>query len=746
MHLDEISLRNSLGVLLKKLEASPENPNLLFEVALRYHALDDYSNANLYYSKLVNLYPSHLKGLLGYGVFLLRWAKAELALKYLERYLLEKLDYSGPKEFIFSYSDSFFRSVLEKSLESYKLQIEIALSHGMLIAPLGLVEAFLGEKERSREYFARAIHMSPKNATIYYLKGMAELSLEDYRAAMSALRTSLELNEHNEKAHYFLGYVYIKQKAMALANRHLRKAIEINPKFDLAYILLGKFLYMQGSYEEAIEAFRKAITLKGDNWQSYYYMGLCFKELYDYSSAKKMIEHAWELNPHSYEVLYELAEILMAEGNWRRSIEILSKLTELAPLEWEPYYKLSIAYERTGNIAQAKEVAKKAWELNPQSFQLAFNLGILSFKTGDEDTALKAFQKAADLNPRDLHSRYYLGLIYLKKREYPKALKYLEEALKVNPHKPETRYYLGMVYAMANKLDKAIELYEEALKDKSDDPLLLFNLGAAYAREGKTLEAERQLQKAIENFKLTSEKDLEVFSTLTLQVKVNIEAAELRKKLYRAYLGTVISLAKLIDAKDKYTQGHTFRVAKVSYRLGKEMKLPEDILEGLHIGAWLHDIGKIGIPDNILNKPGKLTEEEYKIMKSHTIIGAEAVKNVEFPWPYVVECIKYHHERWDGSGYPEGLKGEEIPLPARIIAVADVFDALVTRRPYKAPLPPYKAIEIIESSKGKHFDPDVVDVFMKIVDDIIFEYYAGLTGEEDFSVYIESFKDLDMLF
>jgi len=267
MGFDEGSLKSSLSVLLRKLEVQPENPNLLFDIALRYHALDDYSNANLYYSKLLKLYPEHLKGLLGYGVFLLRWAKSELALTYLEDYLMRRLDYSGPRDFLFTLSDQFLVNVLRNSMEKYRRQVEIALSHGMLIAPLGLVEAFLENKEKSREYFARALHISPKNASIYYLRGMAELYMGDYMAAISAFRTSVELSEHNEKVHYLLAYAYIKQKAMALARRHLMKAIEINPKFDLAYILLGKFLYMQGDFEEAIEVFRKAITLRGDNCQ-----------------------------------------------------------------------------------------------------------------------------------------------------------------------------------------------------------------------------------------------------------------------------------------------------------------------------------------------------------------------------------------------------------------------------------------------------------------------------------------------
>lgn len=746
MRVDKTSLLNTISFLERRLSADQDNPQLLFDISIRYHALDDYSKANLYYSKLVSKYPLFLKGLLAYGIFLLRWMKNDLATKYFEEYVFNYLTSTPPKEYLPSLTDKFLMGVFDESLNSYRSQIELALSSGALLAPLGLARALIGETEKAKDIFTEALRITPSNAFILYLKGLAEVMSSDYRSAIDSLRESLKLNDHNEKAHFILGFIYLKQKALALAVRHLQKAVEIAPKFYYALLTLGRTYYLQGNFEKAIDVLTKAVKASSLNWQAYYYLGLCYKEFYDYQKAKEAFREALKSNPNSYEVISELAEILTFEGNWKESIEILNKLIKLRPLEWEPYYKLSIAYERIGRYKEAKEMALKAFQLKSDNFQLAFNLGLLSFKTGDEETALKAFRKAADLNPKDLHSRYYLGLINLKRRDYEEAVRYLEEALKVNPHKSETRYYLGMLYAMANKIDKAVKLFEEALQTKNDDPLLLFNLGAAYAREGKIAEAEQQLERAIDSFKLTSEKDLEIFSTLALQVKVNIEAAELRRKLYRAYLQTVISLAKLIDAKDKYTQGHTFRVAKVSYRIGVRMRLPEEVLEGLHIGAWLHDIGKIGIPDRILNKPGRLTDEEYEVMKSHVTIGAKALENVEFPWPHVIDCIKYHHERWDGSGYPEGLKGEEIPLPARIIAVADVFDALVTKRPYKPPLPPYKAIEIIQNSKGKHFDPQVVDAFLEIVDDIIFEYYAGFTEDEDYSSYIENFQDFDIIF
>jgi energy-coupling factor transport system substrate-specific component len=139
-----------------------------------------------------------------------------------------------------------------------------------------------------------------------------------------------------------------------------------------------------------------------------------------------------------------------------------------------------------------------------------------------------------------------------------------------------------------------------------------------------------------------------------------------------------------------------------------------DELENLYYTALLHDIGKIGIPDAILNKPGRLTEEEYKQMKSHTTKGAKILKDIS-TIPNIVEGAKYHHERWDGMGYPEGLKGEEIPYIARIICCADCYDAMATKRTYKDPYPKEKIISEFEKCAGSQFDPDMAKVVVELI-------------------------------
>ncbi len=184
------------------------------------------------------------------------------------------------------------------------------------------------------------------------------------------------------------------------------------------------------------------------------------------------------------------------------------------------------------------------------------------------------------------------------------------------------------------------------------------------------------------------------------------------------YLATIKSLALAIDAKDQYTHQHILRVQRYAVAIAKQMGLTGNELEGVNTGALLHDIGKLGVPEYVLLKPGRLTEDEFDKIKKHPEIGAAILDPVEFPWP-VLPAVKYHHEKWDGTGYPEGLKGEDIPLTARILAVADVYDALTSSRSYRSAWTHEKATGVIKKDAGTHFDPVIVEAFLQVIDEVV---------------------------
>ena len=176
----------------------------------------------------------------------------------------------------------------------------------------------------------------------------------------------------------------------------------------------------------------------------------------------------------------------------------------------------------------------------------------------------------------------------------------------------------------------------------------------------------------------------------------------------------VTSLASAIDAKDEYTKGHSTSVSRYSEALARALNLPEKDVERIKLGALLHDIGKIGIPESVLRKPSKLTDEEWEIMKQHPTIGAEKVLLPNESLHDLIPIVKYHHEHWDGSGYPEKLKGEDIPLAARIVSVADAYHALISDRPYRKGMSNEKACEILKIGAGIQWDKNLVREFINI--------------------------------
>lgn len=224
-----------------------------------------------------------------------------------------------------------------------------------------------------------------------------------------------------------------------------------------------------------------------------------------------------------------------------------------------------------------------------------------------------------------------------------------------------------------------------------------------------------------------------VYPTILLLHRGFIDKA---KKLSKSNIDILKTLGSAIAKRDSDTNMHNYRVTLYSIILAESIGFPKKDFNSLIRGAFLHDIGKIGISDSILLKPGKLNDEEFKIMKTHTNIGKEIINNNTLLYD-ALDIIECHHEKFDGSGYPKGLKDEEIPLSARIFAIVDVFDALTSKRPYKEPFSYEKAESIMMNESGKHFDPDLLNAFFNTVDDC---YNKLKDSDEDFLIHLLDVK------
>ncbi|HEX2092223.1 MAG TPA: HD domain-containing phosphohydrolase [Longimicrobiaceae bacterium] len=251
------------------------------------------------------------------------------------------------------------------------------------------------------------------------------------------------------------------------------------------------------------------------------------------------------------------------------------------------------------------------------------------------------------------------------------------------------------------------------------------------AIEALRLEADDYLLKPfnIDEVALSVERALKhrnlILENRSYQNDLENRVAEQSRQIEALFVDALLTIASAVEARDGYTGAHTGRVTRYAVATGRVLGIGEQPLRHLWVAGLLHDVGKIGIPDSILGKPGRLTDEEYGIMKRHPVIGASILARSPFLCP-ALRGVLHHHERWDGTGYPHGLRGEEISLEGRILAVADAFDAIITTRPYREKRSIPAAVEELRRCSGTQFDPAVVDAFLYALEE-------GIPEEDDFS-------------
>lgn len=223
------------------------------------------------------------------------------------------------------------------------------------------------------------------------------------------------------------------------------------------------------------------------------------------------------------------------------------------------------------------------------------------------------------------------------------------------------------------------------------------------------------------HLKLKDAEEILKYQNYILEIEVERRTKTIKEKqseVEEVQKETILRLCFAAELRDKETGLHIRRIQEYSALLGRKCGLPEEHVNLLHLASAMHDLGKIGIPDKILLKTGKLTASEWEVMKTHTVIGARSLSSSRFKLIQLAETIAhYHHERWDGKGYPSCLKGEDIPIEARIVSIVDSFDAMLSKRPYKNPMPFEDVLQIIHSNKGHAYDPDIVDTFIGSIEE-----------------------------
>ena len=283
----------------------------------------------------------------------------------------------------------------------------------------------------------------------------------------------------------------------------------------------------------------------------------------------------------------------------------------------------------------------------------------------------------------------------------------------------------GMMVIMMTAYPE-IDMAVEAMRMGANDFLIKpVDLDLLVLSVKKALEKKR-LEKEIEAYRRHLE---------SLVEKRTSKLQEAYQVLKRAHFDSVNALAGAIEAKDPYTRGHSDRVRKMSLNIGRRLGFSQERLENLEYGALLHDIGKIGIKDEVLQKQGLLNSQEYQHIQEHPLIGAKILEGIDF-FKEKIPMIRYHHEHFDGSGYPDGLVGEAIPIEARIISVSDAYDAMTSMRPQRRVLPLQEVLLQLEMAKATQFDPGILEIFLseKIYQssetDHLFERFSPLFDEK----------------
>lgn len=411
--------------------------------------------------------------------------------------------------------------------------------------------------------------------------------------------------------------------------------------------------------------------------------------------------------------LYSQArDLVSATSDERLAAMIDQNLGTLANMRGDTQAAISSYWSALKRFRALGDEVAMVWSLN--------NLGMAYIDRGEWTVAASCFDDAFEVADR-LRDADLLGTIelnradlFLKSGSLTRARESCDHAFEIfsridsRSSLGEAFKFYGILYREMNRPGLAATHFEQAVS-------------LAEATEDRLLEAEAQAEWSLLELARGDNRAalhrLNRSHSLFTQLHADADLHDLDVRLDRLedrYMHVMQRWAESIESKDNYTAGHCERVADYACMLAEASGISGRDLTWFRMGAYLHDVGKTAVPIEVLNKPGKLTHEEFEQMKSHTVVGDQIVSELDFPWD-VRPLVRNHHERWDGTGYPDRLSGEDIPLHARILCVADVYDALTTARSYRPALPQEEALRIMRRDAGKLLDPRLFDEFEKLI-------------------------------
>ena len=667
----------------------------------------------------------------------------ELAVKYDPKFVQAKFNLGMTYTLIKKYADavSVWQKITDADNNIRTDKINYNLKTGAIQKCMSAWEIFLSAEKSSQ--------------INYFNAGIAFAFLGDLQKAKNVFLKLLEINQNFDAANYYTGLVFSKLGESDKAIFYFSEELKLKPAYLPAMCSIGEILYKQNKISKALKQFEEITKIKPNHISANYHMAVIKSLNRHFEEALLILEKIISSDPNSVEAHLECAKIFEKTFKIDKAIEkyelilkidpdnkyanlhlarahkklgkadlalnYFQKALQIDPGDDEVHYYTAEVLSQMGRYEDAEKEYKMVLTLVPKHGYAHYSLGQTYLKLNKLNEAAESFKRALEINPKDAQARNLLGVTYFKLGNLSHAVEEFEIALRQNPQDVYAHYYLGAIYFRLQNFEAAIKEYQKISELNPESAYAHFALGATLSRSEDFENAISQFQKAADLI-LSPEVDMALFATLQLLAVIGVEHAkqgqkvgQLYNELEESYKNTVRSLAKAVDARDRYTQFHSDRVAKIAGYLAKELGLSYEEISRIEIAGYLHDIGKIGIKDEILLKPGKLTNEEQEIMRTHPMRGAEILKEVKLLWD-IMPLVKCHHEKIDGTGYPEALKNDAIPLGAKIIGISDFYDALTTDRPYRKAIIPEKVIEEIKKIKGIKFDDFIIDAFLKIFD------------------------------
>lgn len=589
---------------------------------------------------------------------------------------------------------------------------------------VGLACLVLGQPAEALGQFDQVVAINPSFERVRYYRGFTLQKLGRPLEAADEFLRSTEGRTRDPQAWFQAGSALMEAGRTAQAVSSLQRAIQEWPGHVKALCRLAQAEADSFRLDQALRLLDQALQTRADCAEAHFLRARCLERQYVMEPAAEAYLRAVKLRPDYREAHFQLGLLFKTLGRHEQALEHLRTCIALDAGEAEPYYYVGSVLAALGRHEEAVLEFQRAVALSSCHAYAHYALGQSFTQLGRLDDAVKAFQRASELNPRDVQARSALGIALFNLDRLSEAIREFGAILQENPRDPEAHYFMGAAWFKLGNLEEAIEEYQKASNVDPASPLGRFSKGAAFSRSGDYAQALEEFRAAAQ-FRPTSEADLGVYATMQLLASIGIEHArqgarlqEYAENLEQVYLQFVQALSSLLDARDRYTRYHSRRVATIASHLARSLELPDEQVKAVQVGGHLHDIGKIGIPDEILRKVGELTAAERALVQLHPQIGADRLVGVPFPWE-ILPIIRHHHERWDGSGYPGGLRGEEIPLTAQIVGLADFYDALTTHRPYRRAFTPYQAMVELNTTRGILFNSDLVAAFERILDDLV---------------------------